>query len=448
MITPAEAIAVVAVLLLTAGGLFVSIQDAVQLAQTLNLDLRQTVIVTQGIVNLQREVQLTHNEVTRLLGGLDNPPKPITRFDFVEVQVNNLANEAEQPNIKYAFSNEDLQIVEDIELERDNAKELITRWEQGGTAEEQTARLKALDNQMTMMEATIKLLIDRQSTAQREAIIQTRDSLQSSQHTSLIAISVLLLTTIVLVVVVRRALGSRLERAIEADQIKSQLLASVSHELRTPLAAISGYSQLLSENAYGALNEKQHNTMQRILINTAQLQGMVNNLLDRAQIEQGKITLRNAAFAPADLIETASSALNILARSKNLELTSEITSDVPSTLTGDKLRLQQILFNLISNALKFTESGSVRIKIFLPDSNHWALQVSDTGIGIPAEAQTNIFESFWQADSSATRQYRGSGLGLSIVKELTDLMGGTIALESQPLKGSTFTITFPMEPKQ
>ncbi|HEX2698394.1 MAG TPA: hypothetical protein VHM28_11860, partial [Anaerolineales bacterium] len=239
MITPAEAIAVVAVLLLTAGGLFVSIQDAVQLAQTLNLDLRQTVIVTQGIVNLQREVQLTHNEVTRLLGGLDNPPKPITRFDFVEVQVNNLANEAEQPNIKYAFSNEDLQIVEDIELERDNAKELITRWEQGGTAEEQTARLKALDNQMTMMEATIKLLIDRQSTAQREAIIQTRDSLQSSQHTSLIAISVLLLTTIVLVVVVRRALGSRLERAIEADQIKSQLLASVSHELRTPLAAIS-----------------------------------------------------------------------------------------------------------------------------------------------------------------------------------------------------------------
>jgi two-component system, sensor histidine kinase and response regulator len=128
-------------------------------------------------------------------------------------------------------------------------------------------------------------------------------------------------------------------------------------------------------------------------------------------------------------------------------LTSEITSDVPHTLDGDVLRLQQILFNLVSNAIKFTESGSVHMRIFLPDPAHWAMQVIDTGIGISLEDQSQVFSSFWQIDSSATRQYRGSGLGLSIVKQLADLMGGKLALTSQPGKGSTFTVTFPLEVK-
>jgi signal transduction histidine kinase len=106
-------------------------------------------------------------------------------------------------------------------------------------------------------------------------------------------------------------------------------------------------------------------------------------------------------------------------------------------INGDVLRLQQILFNLTSNALKFTEKGSVHAKIFLPDATHWALAVSDTGIGIAPEAQANVFAAFWQVDSSATRKYRGSGLGLSIVKQLAELMGATVTLTSELGKGTT-----------
>jgi signal transduction histidine kinase len=447
MITPLEITAIVVVLVLIIGGLFVSVEDALQLEQTLNLNLTQTVIVTQSIVNLQREVQLTHNEVTRLLGGLDNPPKPITRFDFVKIQVNNLALQVDSPEIKFIFSSEDLALVQQIEKSSSTIDQLITEWQQAGTQAEQITLLKALDTQLEMMETTVKQVIDRQATTQREAITQTRDTLRTSQRTTLIVASVLLLMTIALIAVVRQGLSSRLEQAVEADRLKSQLLTSVSHELRTPLNAIKGYAQLLNDEAYGSTTNEQKITFQRILINTTQLQGMVNNLLDRAQIEQGKVTLQKSPFAPADLIETAHSALSILAKTKALALTSEITPDVPVKLTGDMLRLQQILFNLTSNAIKFTEKGSVHARIFLPDTAHWALQVIDTGIGIPSEAQTDVFKSFWQVDSSATRQYRGSGLGLSIVKQLADLMQAEITLTSQPGKGSTFTVIFPMESK-
>ena len=445
MIAPREIIAIVVVLALTVAGFFFSIQDALQLEQTLNLNLTQTVVLTQGIVNLQREVQLTRNQVTRLLGNLDDPPEPITRFSFIKIQVNNLALQVELPEIKFIFTNEDLALVQAIEKSSSNIEQLITQWQEAGTQEEQTTALLDLDVELKTMETTVKQLVDRQATAQREAIIQARNSMRISQRTALLAGSGLLLLTIAFAFVVRAGISARLRQAVEADRLKGLLLSNVSHELRTPLSAIRGYAELLSEEAYGSINKEQKTTFQRILINTTQLQGMVNNLLDRAQIEQGKITFRNSQFAPAALIESTHSALNILARTKGLELTGEIAPDVPATLMGDVLRLQQILFNLTSNALKFTEHGSVQARIFLPDASHWALQVSDTGIGIAAEAQADVFKSFWQADSSATRQYRGSGLGLSIVKELADLMGAEITLTSLPGRGSTFTVIFPME---
>ena len=448
MITPLEIIALVMVTALVAGGLFFSIEDALQLEQTLNLNLTQTVILTQGIVNLQREVQLTHNEVTRLLGELDDPPKPISRFDFVKIQVNNLATQVELPEIRFIFANEDLALVREIEKSSAGVEQLISTWQEASPQEERNTALRALDAELTVMETTIKQLIDRQAITQREAITQTRDSLRTSQRTSLLAGSVLVLMTVALALVIRGGLTSRLDRAVESDRLKSQLLTSVSHELRTPLNAIKGYAQLLNEEAYGSITPEQQTTFQRILINTTQLQGMVNNLLDRAQIEQGKVTLQKSVFAPADLIETTHAALNILAKTKGLALTSEVTPDVPAMLTGDLLRLQQILFNLTSNALKFTESGTVQARIFRPDESHWAMQVIDTGIGIPNEAQVDVFRSFWQVDSSATRQYRGSGLGLSIVKQLAELMEGEVTLTSQPGIGSTFTVIFPMESKE
>lgn len=445
MISPLEITAIVGLIALTLGGLFFSIQDALQLKEALDLNLTRTVILTQGIVNLQREVQLTHQEVTRLLAGLDVPPKPVTRFAFVEIQVHNLTLEAESPDIRYIFAEDDLALVDEIQTRAAITKQLIANLEQADTDDRRAAILEALDIELGLLETSVKKLIDRQATTQRTAISQTGNSLQVSQRTDLLAGGVLLLMSIALAVVVRRGVASRLDRALEADRLKSQLLSSVSHELRTPLAAIQGYSQLMSEEAYGTLTADQQTTLQRILINTAQLQGMVNNLLDRAQIEQGKLTLRKTQFSPADLIETAHSALNILAVTKGVELTAEIAPEVPAELTGDVLRLQQILFNLTSNALKFTEKGAVHTRIFMPDAAHWALQVSDTGIGIAAADQAHVFMPFWQTDSSATRKYRGSGLGLSIVKQLVDLMHGSISLASEPGKGSTFTIVLPLE---
>ena len=447
MLTPVEVLAILVVVVLTIGGIFLSVQDAVRLGEALNLNLTQTIIINQGIVNLQRDVQLTHNEVTRLLGQLDHPPRPIGRFAFVKIQVGNLATAVESSTRTYVFAEGDLALVGEIEAESASIEQLINTFVGSASPTQQLSTLRAIDAQLATMELTIKQLVDRQATLQREEIIQTRDSLAASQRTSLLAGGVLLLMSVALAAVVRRVLSARLNQALEADRLKSQLLTNVSHELRTPLAAIKGYSQLLSEEAYGALSGEQKTTLQRILINTTQLQGMVNNLLDRAQIEQGKLTLRNTEFAPRELIDTTQSALNILAVTKGVRMTSEIEADVPQTLTGDVLRLQQIHFNLTTNAIKFTESGEVRTRIFLPDSAHWALQVIDTGIGISPEDQSQIFAPFWQIDSSATRQYRGSGLGLSIVKELVELMGGRIMLASQPGKGSTFTAIFPIEDK-
>jgi signal transduction histidine kinase len=297
------------------------------------------------------------------------------------------------------------------------------------------------------MEATVKLLIDRQSSTQRNAIIQTRESLGTSQRTDIITGAVLLAMSISLAVVFRRTLISRLHQAIEADQFKSQLVRNISHELRTPLAAITGYTQLLNEEAYGPLLDEQKHTLSKIAINTAQLQGMVNNLLDSAQIEQGKLSIRKAPFAVEELVKNALSALDILAKNKGVELVSQIEANVPRTLIADKLHLEQILFNLVSNAIKFTETGSVKVRVFLPDSTHWAFEVSDTGIGIAPEALDHIFDSFWQADSSSTRRYRGSGLGLSIVKQIAHLMSGKVSVQSTPGKGSTFIVSFPLEPK-
>jgi signal transduction histidine kinase len=138
----------------------------------------------------------------------------------------------------------------------------------------------------------------------------------------------------------------------------------------------------------------------------------------------------------------------MMAHNKGLELTTGIADDVPSTLTGDWQRLHQILINFANNAVKFTEEGNVDISIYMHDADHWAIAVADTGIGIPEDAQQYIFEPFRQVDDSATREYGGAGLGLSIVKQLVTLMGGWIELQSEEGKGSTFTVILPLAPPE
>jgi signal transduction histidine kinase len=203
---------------------------------------------------------------------------------------------------------------------------------------------------------------------------------------------------------------------------------------------------MLQEGVYGKLLDKQRNVAERIMANTKRLLGLVNNLLDQAQIGAGRLKLNITSFDPVDLVDEMQSVMGVLARNQGLKLVGDIAEDVPATLSGDWQRLHQIVINLVGNAIKFTEQGTVHVGIYRFDATHWALEVSDTGRGIPPEAQSYIFEPFRQADDSVTREYTGSGLGLAIVKQLTAIMGGEIRLDSEVGRGSVFTIILPLTP--
>ncbi len=232
----------------------------------------------------------------------------------------------------------------------------------------------------------------------------------------------------------------------ELERMKSAFVSMASHELRTPLNAIIGYSDMLREQVYGPISDEQNGVIHRVNANGKRLLNLVNNLLDRARMEAGRLSMHFTQFTPANLVDEVLSTMIILAEGKNLELTSEIDENVPHIITSDPDRLQQILINLTGTAVKFTEQGSVTLRVFRPSETHWALSVSDTGIGIPEEAQQYIFDPFRQVDDPLTREHEGSGLGLAIVKQFTELLGGDIHLETEIGEGSTFTVVLPIDP--
>jgi len=235
-------------------------------------------------------------------------------------------------------------------------------------------------------------------------------------------------------------------REAEIERLKRSFVSRVSHELRTPLNAIIGYADMLKEAVYGPLSEAQARAADRIGVNGRQLLSIVNDLLDQAQIEAGTLRLKLEPFSPARLLKNVLEVMEVLATSKGLSISGHIADNIPAQLLGDPQRLQQILINLVGNAIKFTDTGSVTVRIYLPGPGRWALEVSDTGCGIPAEARSYIFEPFRQVDGSPTRKHSGSGLGLSIVKQLTQMMGGEVLLESEVGRGSTFTVVLPLLP--
>jgi polar amino acid transport system substrate-binding protein len=221
-------------------------------------------------------------------------------------------------------------------------------------------------------------------------------------------------------------------------------VAIVSHELRTPLNAILGYAEMFKEAVYGPMNEKQINMADRIMKNTQRLLGLINDLLNQAQMEAVKMTIKMAPFRPAELLENLHSVMDKTASDKGLSLISEIDDNLPESLNGDASRLQQILVNLVNNAIKFTDRGSITVKLFHPYQNKWGIEVSDTGRGIPESEVPYIFDTFRQVEGTATRVHGGFGLGLSIVKQLVTLMNGDIKVKSSPEEGTTFIVTLPM----
>lgn len=232
--------------------------------------------------------------------------------------------------------------------------------------------------------------------------------------------------------------------ALEADRFKSQLLATVSHELRTPLGAILGYAELLRDGTYGSVTPHQQYILSEIMESSDDLAGIVNDLLFEAQLAAQAIELAIKPFTIAAMLKKIEGIAAVLAQKKGLQYDVDVAPELPAQLMGDEIRLRHVLINLLGNAIKFTTKGSVHVKVFLLDPKHWSIAVSDTGPGMPPEALLYIFEPFRQVDSSAVREHRGTGLGLSIVKQLMNLMNGTIQVESKPGVGTTFTVTLPL----
>ncbi len=237
-------------------------------------------------------------------------------------------------------------------------------------------------------------------------------------------------------------------RLFELNNLKNDFLATMTHELRTPLNSILGFSDVLA----GAdnLNDKQQRYVRNIQSSGKDLLTLINDILDLAKIESGKMDLHIVEFSIADLIERLVSMVRPLAEKRNIDLSYEIDPQLP-LLVQDAGKIQQILYNLMSNAIKFTpEGGRVQVTAGLREGENLELIVEDTGVGIPLEDQETIFERFRQGNtlpgerkSSLTREYAGTGLGLSIVKELSKLLGGEVQVESELGKGSIFTVVAP-----
>ena len=262
--------------------------------------------------------------------------------------------------------------------------------------------------------------------------------------------------TIVLSTVSRSSveLSARLFREIEAksreleiaSQHKSQFLANMSHELRTPLNAILGYTELIADGIYGEVPEKMREVLERVQQSGRHLLGLINDILDLSKIEAGQLTLALGDYSMEAVVSTVATAVGALAAEKKLRLDVALEPELPMG-RGDERRLTQVVLNLVGNAIKFTEAGSVAMRAGLRDGR-FVVAVTDTGPGIAESDRERIFEEFQQATPTTTRAKGGTGLGLAIARRIIEMHGGRLWVESTVGQGSTFSFTVPVRVEQ
>ena len=230
--------------------------------------------------------------------------------------------------------------------------------------------------------------------------------------------------------------------AEHANQAKSAFMANMSHELRTPLNAIIGFTRIVRRKAEGVLPEKQTDNLDKVLISSEHLLGLINTALDIAKIEAGRVDVLAANFRVNALIDLCANTSQTLLR-PNVVLEKQV-DETPHIVHSDQDKIRQIILNLLSNAAKFTHEGKIVLSAKC-DGEDLSISVIDTGIGISAECTDSIFNEFQQADNTTTRQYGGTGLGLAISRDLAHLLGGDLTVESELGKGSTFMLTIPIQ---
>jgi len=234
-------------------------------------------------------------------------------------------------------------------------------------------------------------------------------------------------------------------RAEDASRTKSRFLANMSHEIRTPMNGVLGVADLLQ---HSSLNETQQRYVQMLKSSGQALLSILNDILDRSKLDAGRMTLEHVEFDIRALVKDIVALYEAAAHTKQVTLAAEIESGVPQIVAGDPVRMRQVLSNLVANAVKFTERGGVVVKVAAPDTEapapHIEFAVHDTGIGIDAKTQTELFQPFKQVDDSITRRFGGTGLGLAISKDLVELMGGRLRVQSEPGRGSVFSFGIPL----
>lgn len=234
------------------------------------------------------------------------------------------------------------------------------------------------------------------------------------------------------------------DQALESSRTKSAFLATMSHELRTPLNSVIGYSQMLHHGLTGDMTEKQLDYIERVLRNGRHLLLLINDLLDLAKIEAGRVEIVHGPMQVREWTNEIVLQTRGLADDKGVEFQLDYDANMPEIVIGDPDRIKQIVINLLSNAIKFTHEGHVKLGVRVANAAHWEITVEDTGIGIPPHALEYIFDEFRQVDDSSSREFSGTGLGLAIVRNLSLLMDGNIRVTSKVGQGTTFIVTLPL----